>query len=120
MNEVLIGGVGSGLGQALALRYAREGAKETVQLIEGAAFFMLCDSTKQCDVDGLSLRLAERRSSLDLLVNSAGVATAGMLEFEGMDQWQWGLDINVSAKAFPVDGSIFKNNEKTNGTIFKI
>ena len=110
MNKILISGAGSGLGRALALRYAREGAQvcvsdmskeggeETVELIEdagGEAFFMLCDITKQWDVDKLSLQLAERWSSLDLLVNNAGVATAGMLEFESMEQWQWVLDINV-------------------------
>ena len=110
MNKILISGAGSGLGRALALRYAREGAQvcvsdmseqggeETVQLIKGAggeAFFMLCDITKQWDVDKLSLQLAERWGSLDLLVNNAGVATAGMLEFESMEQWQWVLDINV-------------------------
>lgn len=110
MNKILISGAGSGLGRALALRYAREGAEicvsdmskeggeETVQLIQdagGIAFFMLCDITKQWDVDKLSLQLAERWRSLDLLVNNAGVATAGMLEFESIEQWQWVLDINV-------------------------
>jgi NAD(P)-dependent dehydrogenase (short-subunit alcohol dehydrogenase family) len=110
MNKILISGAGSGLGRALALRYAREGAQvcvsdmskegaqETVQLIEdagGEAFSMLCDITKQWDVDKLSLQLAERWSSIDLLVNNAGVTTAGMLEFESMEQWRWVLDINV-------------------------
>lgn len=110
MKKILISGAGSGLGRALALRYAREGAEicvsdmqkeggeATVQLIQdagGNAFFMLCDITKQWDVDKLSLQLSERWRSLDLLVNNAGVATAGMLEFESMEQWQWVLDINV-------------------------
>jgi NAD(P)-dependent dehydrogenase (short-subunit alcohol dehydrogenase family) len=110
MNKILISGAGSGLGRALALRYARESAQvcvsdmseeggaETVQLIKdagGEAFFILCDITQQWDVDRLCLHLAERWGSLDLLVNNAGVATAGMLEFESMEQWQWVLDINV-------------------------
>ena len=30
-----------------------------------------------------------------MLVNNAGVATAGLLESESMEQWQWVLDINV-------------------------
>ncbi|MFT4629749.1 MAG: NAD(P)-dependent dehydrogenase (short-subunit alcohol dehydrogenase family) [Dinoroseobacter sp.] len=110
MNKILISGAGSGLGRALALRYARESAQvcvsdmseesgaETVQLIKdagGEAFFMLCDITKQWDVDKLCLQLTERWGSFDLLVNNAGVATAGMLEFESMEQWQRVLDINV-------------------------
>jgi len=109
-KKVLISGAGSGLGKALALRYARAGAEicvsdinadggnEVVQLIEnegGSAFFMACDITQQWDVDKLAIQLAERWESLDILINNAGVATAGLLESETIEQWQWVLDINL-------------------------
>lgn len=110
MNKVLISGAGSGLGKALALRYAQAGAEicvsdvnidggnSTVDEINqngGSAFFIECDITKQWDVDKLALTLAERWGSLDILVNNAGVATAGLLDYESIEQWQWVLDINV-------------------------
>lgn len=110
MKRVLITGAGSGLGRALALQYAQqgdevcvadvnlEGGQETVALVTaagGKAFFHACDITQQWDVDKLAIALAERWQSLDVLINNAGVASAGSIESERLDQWQWVLDINL-------------------------
>ncbi|RBP49119.1 SDR family oxidoreductase [Arenicella xantha] len=110
MKKVLITGAGSGLGRALALRYGQagadvcvadvnqEGGQETVSQIEaagGSAFFQGCDITQQWDVDKLAIALAERWQSLDVLVNNAGVASAGSIESERLEQWQWVLEINL-------------------------
>lgn len=110
VKKILVTGAGSGLGKALAMRYATagceicvadvnvEGSNEVVELINqqgGSAFFVPCDITKQWDVDKLAITLAERWQSLDVLVNNAGVATAGSIESESLEQWQWVIDVNV-------------------------
>lgn len=110
VEKVLISGSGSGLGKAMAIHYAKKGAEVCISDINveageevarsivdagGKAFFIECDITKQWDVDKLALTLAEKWQSLDMLVNNAGVASAGLLESESMEQWQWVLEINV-------------------------
>ena len=109
-KHVLITGGASGLGEALALLYARKGFEvciadtnsergnnvvNTINNDQGNAFFSRCDITSEDDIESLKQKLQTRWERLDILVNNAGVATAGALEFEDLEQWQWVLDINV-------------------------
>ena len=114
MRKILITGAGSGLGEALAKKYAKkyantgaevciadvneEAANVVVQEIQssgGSAFFVKCDITQQWDVDKLVMSVAERWRSIDMLINNAGVATAGKIDAETLEQWQWVIDINL-------------------------
>lgn len=111
MNKhVLITGGASGLGEALALQYAKqrfevciadlnsERAHKVVDAITksgGSAFFLPCDISKETDIETLQHKLQSRWDKVDVLVNNAGVATGGALEFEDIEQWEWVLNINV-------------------------
>ena len=70
VDKVLISGSGSGLGRAMAIYYADQGAEVCISDINedagqqvaqqicdagGKAFFIHCDITKQWDVDILAL-----------------------------------------------------------------
>jgi NAD(P)-dependent dehydrogenase (short-subunit alcohol dehydrogenase family) len=137
MRKILITGAGSGLGEALAKKYARSGAEicivdvnedggtAVVQEINdqgGEAFFIKCDITQQWDVDKLVMTVAERWRSIDMLINNAGVASAGEIESETMQQWQWVLDINllgqvrISKALLP----LLRNSEAADKTIINI
>ena len=85
----LITGAGRGIGRAIALAYAREGARlalaarsrseldETAQQVEalGAATCVVpTDVTEQSQVEDMVRRTLESFSTIDILVNNAGLA----------------------------------------------
>lgn len=106
----IITGGGSGLGRAIALELARqhwticiadvnlEGAKESVALVERAGGHAFAESLDVRDPEQwrvLSDKLRAKWPHLDLLVNNAGVAGAGLVGEFSLDDWQWVLDINL-------------------------
>lgn len=111
MPRVLITGAASGLGRALALAWARRGARllladlnaergaESVGLCLAAgaaeAVYRHLDVTQAADFAGAATWAEENWSGLDILVNNAGVAGGG--RFDGISEadWDWMLDINL-------------------------
>ena len=106
----LVTGAGAGIGRAIALRLAREGAavvvadlderggEETVRRIEtgiGRAAFVLADVAAERDVRGMVAAAEQRFGGLDVLVNNAGGAPEPY--FPEADPGHWGrtLDVNL-------------------------
>ncbi|MGI2169849.1 SDR family oxidoreductase [Shewanella sp. MF05960] len=109
-QHVLITGAASGLGKALALKWASQHAEvcvadinqhageqvcQEIQALGGKAFFVPCDITKTDSITALLENVQSRWQHIDLLVNNAGVATADKIETEPMSQWRWVMEINV-------------------------
>ena len=109
---VLVTGGASGLGKALAVKWAKTGAHVCIADINeaqgqatvdeivtngGNAFFYPCDVTKIKQIVALKEELLSRWSKVDLVINNAGVASADKLEEEAISQWQWVFDINLFA-----------------------
>ena len=82
----IVTGGGSGMGEAIAETYAREGAHVAVIDIDGnaakavaarignAAIAIRCDVTKRSDIDAAVVETASKFGGLNVLVNNAGVA----------------------------------------------
>lgn len=109
-TRVFITGGASGLGRAIALRYAREGAQVCIGdvspqqgvLVEqeickagGAGYYVDCDVRRLEDLERVRDDLVARWGGVDVVVNNAGVASAGSIEDTPMADWEWILDINV-------------------------
>jgi len=109
-QRVFITGGASGLGRALALRYAKEGAKvcigdinpEQGVLVEkelntagGEGYYVECDVRRLRDLEKICEDLTRKWGGIDVVVNNAGVASAGSIEDTTMADWEWIMDINV-------------------------
>lgn len=109
-SRVLITGAGSGLGRACGLAFAARGARvavsdlrldaaqQTVAMIQaqGAeACALTLDVTSEDSFASAVGSLQSRWGGVDVLLNNAGVATAGTVLESPLRQWQWVLDINL-------------------------
>jgi D-sorbitol dehydrogenase (acceptor) len=108
---VIVTGAGSGIGRAIARRFAHEGARVTVADVnEGhardvvaeieasgrAALALRVDVTRRDEVERMVDATVERFGRLDVLVNNAGVgAVVPLLD---TDETTWDLLMNVNAK----------------------
>ena len=109
-KRIFITGAGSGLGKALALRFAADGwqvaatdvdlAAATQTLAEvvkagGSGFADVCNVTSEDSFAAIAARLQREWNGVDVLVNNAGVATKGTVAESTLEQWQWVLNINL-------------------------
>jgi NAD(P)-dependent dehydrogenase (short-subunit alcohol dehydrogenase family) len=105
----LVSGAASGLGEAMALLLAREGAQIVVadiavaageELVErireegGDALFVRLDVSVEADWDEAMEQLLARYGRLDILVNNAGIAPVGDMEMD-FALWRKVMSVNL-------------------------
>lgn len=106
---VVTGGA-SGLGRAMALRFAREGMKivladvqadalnKTESELRAAGIAVLAvqtDVSKGGDVDALADKAFKAFGGVHILCNNAGVAPGGTIWEQSEKDWEWTIGVNV-------------------------
>ena len=110
-KTALVTGASSGIGQAIAVLLAKEGAEvivadindaaggEVVEEINsggGKAFFQMLDVTNEADWSRAFAAVIERCGRLDVLVNNAGVTERGNTEDITLSDWKAVIDVNLN------------------------
>jgi NAD(P)-dependent dehydrogenase (short-subunit alcohol dehydrogenase family) len=106
----VVTGAGSGLGRALSVELGRRhgrvvvsdvnarSAEETAELVRsegGEARVVPCDVTKPEEVERLAQETEAILSVVDLVINNAGVASAGAIGEMSLADWKFVLDVNL-------------------------
>ena len=134
-KTAIITGAASGIGRAVALAYAREGARvvasdlaeeggaETVGLIQRAtpgaeAIFVRADAAKAEDHEALVRAAVDRFGALHIACNNAGIGgeihPVGALSVEG---WRQVIDINLSGVFYAMRAQIPRMLKSGGGAI---
>jgi 3-hydroxybutyrate dehydrogenase len=107
-KTVLITGGGRGIGRAIALAFAREGARVAVAARTAAqveqvaseigsnATALVCDVADPASIARMFSDLHERFGDADILVNNAGIAESATLVNTTDEHWHKHLSINLS------------------------
>jgi len=111
-RTAVVTGSGRGIGRAIALKLAREGAavvvndldpgpaKETVDLVEqagGRAFAVPGSVTEPGLTDDIVQAAVDTYSGLDIVVNNAGYTWDAMIHKTSDEQWDAMIDIHLTA-----------------------
>ena len=111
-QTALVTGASSGIGRAVALALAAEGAEVVVnyasspeaaeavvaeiQAKGGSAYALKADVSDEASVDDLIKTVLKRSESIDVLVNNAGITRDGLLMRMKTEDWQAVINLNLT------------------------
>ncbi len=103
--RAVVTGAGSGLGRAFCLELRKRGARIVCADIDGAlaqktaadvnGTDVRCDVSRVEDVEALAATADKVLGGVDLVINNAGVAVAGLVGDVPLDDWRWIMGVNL-------------------------
>jgi NAD(P)-dependent dehydrogenase (short-subunit alcohol dehydrogenase family) len=135
-NKVaIITGAAGGIGSAISLRFAREGAlvflcdlentsgKELEKRIlqsGGKAIFFPMDVTLESDWKKLMSQLIESHQKLDILINNAGINIRKPIEEMEVEEWDTMMRVNVRSVFLGIKHALPLMRKQRNGSIINM
>lgn len=121
-RRILVTGAASGIGRAIAARFAGEGAVvallDRVPIAQGVA--IRCDLLDQAAVAPAVAEAASRMGGLDGVVNCAGADLMRPLEETTPDEWQRIIGVNLTAPMLVCQAALPAMKAAGRGTIVAI
>ena len=134
-KNAVVTGAGSGIGQAIALAFAKQGARvdvleinteaagETVEKIRsegGEANAVECDVTRHDHVQEVFDKLGIDRGGLDCLINNAGIAHVGNITNTSEDDFDRVMSVNLKGVFNCLKGGVQQMLKSGGGSIVNI
>lgn len=132
----LVTGSSRGVGRAIALGYAKEGASvvvnytsnqkageevvEEIQKMGGKAILVKADVANRADAEALVKKGIEEFGTLDILVNNAGFGRPAMLLKMTEEQWDQVLGIHLKGAFFCTQFAAQHMKDKMKGKIINV
>ena len=106
-RRAIVTGAGSGIGRAIAIRFAQEGARvlvadlnlsaaqETVQMLKTQGLAVQINVTQADQHQALIARVIQVWGGLEIMVNNAGVGVAATVEHTSEEDWDRVINVNL-------------------------
>ncbi len=131
-KRAIVTGAGAGIGEAIAVRLAREGAlvaladldgqatARVAREIEGKTLSRRTDVTRSEEVEALVQGVLEEWGGLDVMVNNAGIGVAGTTPETSDEDWERLMSVNLKGTFLGMKYAIPAMRDSGGGSIVNI
>ena len=131
-KRAIVTGAGAGIGEAIAVRLAGEGAlvaladldgqatERVAREIEGKTLSRRTDVTRSEEVEALVQGVLEEWGGLDVMVNNAGIGVAGTTPETSEEDWERLMSVNLKGTFLGMKYAIPAMRDSGGGSIINI